>query len=115
MRAAGSDPPAVVYAYAPGRGAEHAIKLLDGFKGILQVDGYAAYNPLTAASRAGGPVTLAFCWAHVRRKFYELHVLLPMRQSPYKSSCSCSGPTDAGRRERRRCASRRTSSRCKSA
>ena len=26
------------------------------------------------ASRAGGPVTLAFCWAHVRRKFYELHV-----------------------------------------
>jgi transposase len=71
---AGSDPPAVVYAYAPGRGAEHAVKLLDGFGGILQVDGYAAYNPLTAPSRPGGPVTLAFCWAHVRRKFYELHV-----------------------------------------
>ena len=76
MRAAGSDPPAVVYAYAPGRGAEHAVELLDGFGGILQVDGYAAYSslarlrqdPLTAASRAAGTVTLAFCWAHVRRK-----------------------------------------------
>ena len=70
----GSDPPAVVYRYAPGRGAEHALKLLDGYAGVLQVDGYAAYNPLTATSRAGGPVTLAFCWAHVRRTFYELHV-----------------------------------------
>ena len=70
----GSDPPAVVYRYAPGRGAEHAVKLLDGYAGVLQVDGYAAYNPLAAASRAGGPVTLAFCWAHVRRKFYELYV-----------------------------------------
>ena len=78
----GSDPPAVVYRYAPGRGAEHAIKLLDGYAGVLQVDGYAAYaslarlrqDPLTATARAGGAVTLAFCWAHVRRKFYELHV-----------------------------------------
>jgi hypothetical protein len=39
----GSGPPAVVYAYAPGRGAEHAIKLLDGFSGTLQIDSYAAF------------------------------------------------------------------------
>ena len=71
---AGSDPPAVAYAYAPGRGAVHAIKLLDGFSGILQVDGYAAYNPLAAPSRAGGAVTLAFCWSHLRRQFYEVYV-----------------------------------------
>jgi transposase len=38
----GIDPPAVAYSYAPGRGGEHAAKLLDGFNGILQVDGYAA-------------------------------------------------------------------------
>ena len=70
----GADPPAVAYAYAPGRGAEHAIKLLEGFNGILQVDGYAAYNSLAAPSRTGGPVTLAFCWSHLRRQFYEVYV-----------------------------------------
>ena len=70
----GADPPAVAYAYAPGRGAEHAVRLLDGFSGVLQVDGYAAYNRLAAPSRVGGPVTLAFCWSHLRRQFYEVYV-----------------------------------------
>jgi hypothetical protein len=41
---------------------------LDGFTGILQVDGYGGYRVL--ADKSG--VTLAFCWAHVRRRFYEL-------------------------------------------
>ena len=66
-------PPAVAYTYAPGRGGEHAVKLLAGFSGILQVDGYSVYKQLAAPSRSGGPVTLAFCWAHVRRKFYEIY------------------------------------------
>ena len=70
----GSDPPAVAYAYAPGRGGEHAMRLLDGFNGILQVDGYAAYKQLAAPTRRGGPVTLAFCWSHLRRQFYEIYV-----------------------------------------
>ena len=70
----GSDPPAVAYTYAPGRGGEHAMKLLAGFSGILQVDGYAVYDKLARPTRAGGPVTLAFCWSHLRRKFYELYV-----------------------------------------
>jgi transposase len=70
----GGDPPAVAYTYAPGRGGEHARKLLDGFSGVLQVDGYAAYDQLARATREGGPVTLAFCWSHLRRKFYELYV-----------------------------------------
>ena len=69
---AGPDPPAVVYLYAPGRGAEHAIRPLAGFKGVLQVDAYAAYNALADPARAGGPVTLAYCWSHVRRRFYEI-------------------------------------------
>src|SRR6195952_1233675 len=64
----GSDPPGVVYVYAPDRKAERPIAHLEGFKGILQVDGYAGYRKL--AER--GDVRLAFCWAHVRRKFYEL-------------------------------------------
>lgn len=70
----GTDPPAVVYSYAPGRGAVHAVELLAGYSGILQVDGYSAYKQLADPDRAGGPVTLAFCWAHLRRKFYEIHV-----------------------------------------
>ena len=70
----GSDPPAVAYSYAPGRGAEHAVKLLDGFHGLLQVDGYAVYKRLAAPARPGGPVTLVYCWSHLRRQFYEVFV-----------------------------------------
>lgn len=70
----GTLPPVVAYTYAPGRGAEHAVKLLIGFNGVLQVDGYSAYDQLARATRAGGPITLAFCWSHLRRKFYELYV-----------------------------------------
>jgi transposase len=69
-----ADPPAVAYSYAPGRGGEHAAKLLDGFSGILQVDGYAAYKKLAVPARPGGPVTLAYCWSHLRRQFYEVYV-----------------------------------------
>lgn len=68
----GTDPPAVAYLYAPGRGAEHPVEQLAGFAGILQVDGYAAYNALADPGRDGGPVTLAYCWSHVRRRFYEI-------------------------------------------
>ena len=68
----GGDPPAVAYLYAPGRGAEHAIRPLAGFSGILQVDAYAAYKALADPARAGGPATLAYCWSHVRRRFYEI-------------------------------------------
>ena len=64
----GTDPPGVTYVYAPDRKAERPIAHLSGFKGILQVDGYAGYRPL--AER--GDVELAFCWAHVRRRLYEL-------------------------------------------
>jgi transposase len=64
----GSDPPGIAYVYAPDRKAERPIAHLEGFKGILQVDGYAGYRKL--AER--GDVKLAFCWAHMRRNFYEL-------------------------------------------
>jgi transposase len=70
----GTEPPAVVYSYAPGRGAVHAVALLAGYSGILQVDGYSAYRQLADPNRDGGPVTLAYCWSHLRRKFYEIYV-----------------------------------------
>src|SRR3981081_176542 len=64
----GSDPPGVAYVYAPDRRAERPIAHLEGFKGILQVDGYAGYRKL--ADR--GDVRLTVCWSHGRRGFYEL-------------------------------------------
>jgi transposase len=64
----GPDPPAVAYIYAPDRTAERPIEHLGGFKGVLQVDGYGGYRKLAKTNA----VTLAFCWAHVRRRFYEL-------------------------------------------
>ncbi|MCA8926532.1 MAG: IS66 family transposase [Alphaproteobacteria bacterium] len=69
----GPDPPGVVYFYAPGRGGGHAETFLDGFDGILQIDGYAGYNRLTRLSRKGGaPLSVAHCWAHARRKLCEV-------------------------------------------
>ena len=68
----GTDPPAVVYTYAPGRGHEHAEKLLGGYRGILQTDGYAAYKKLVRSRPDTASLTLAFCWSHVRRGFYDL-------------------------------------------
>jgi transposase len=68
----GTDPPAAAYMYAPGRGGDHASRLLAGFSGVLQVDGYTGYDGLTVSKRVGGPLLLAFCWAHVRRRFYDI-------------------------------------------
>jgi transposase len=68
----GTVPPAVLYSYAPGRGAEHALALLEGFTGVLQTDAYAAYRSLADPKRARGPVTLAYCWSHCRREFFDL-------------------------------------------
>lgn len=64
----GLDPPGVAYLYAPDRKAEHPVRHLAGFVGTLQVDGYAGYKVLAERNA----VSLAFCWSHVRRRFYEL-------------------------------------------
>jgi transposase len=65
----GSDPPMVAYIYAADRKAERPQVHLGDFAGILQVDGYGGY---TALARRRQQVSLAFCWSHVRRRFYEL-------------------------------------------
>ena len=67
----GTDPPAIAYSYAPGRGAVHALKLLEGYRGIVQCDGYAAYKSIADAA-PGEAITLAFCWAHLRRRFFDI-------------------------------------------
>ena len=68
----GGAPPAVVYSYAPGRRGDYALALLQGYSGVLQTDGYAGYRALADPKRAGGPATLALCWAHWRRQFFDL-------------------------------------------
>ena len=68
----GTGPPAVAYMYAPGRGEEHAVRLLAGVRGVLQVDGYVAYKKLGEPEREGGPLLLANCWSHFRRLFYDI-------------------------------------------
>jgi len=67
----GPEPPGVAFTYAPGRSGKYASDILQGFSGILQVDGYAGYNRVLDL-RDNQPIQLAYCWAHARRKLYEL-------------------------------------------
>ena len=71
-RWSGNAPPGVVFHFKPSRKGEHAEEILQGFSGYLQVDGYAGYKRLLAPGRAGGPLKLSYCWAHVRRKFIDV-------------------------------------------
>lgn len=74
-RPAGSaDPPAVWFAYSPDRKGEHPRRHLQHFKGILQADGYAGFDRLYNDQDPHHPIREAACWAHVRRKFYDIHV-----------------------------------------
>lgn len=61
--------PAVWFAYSPDRKGEHPQQHLSEFRGTLQADGYAGFNRLYEDGR----IQEAACWAHVRRKFYDLH------------------------------------------
>lgn len=66
-------PPAVWYRYSPDRKGEHCLDHLQRFQGILQADGYAGFNALYEPARPAGLILEAACWAHVRRKFWEIH------------------------------------------
>jgi transposase len=68
----GSDPPAAVFFYSSDRTAIHPERHLTGYCGILQADAYAGFNALYAPKRKPGPITEAGCWAHARRKLFEL-------------------------------------------
>jgi len=67
----GDAPPGVAFTYAPGRSGKHASDILQGFNGILQVDGYTGYNRVLDP-KTNGDIQLAYCWAHARRKLFEL-------------------------------------------
>jgi hypothetical protein len=69
---AGRAPPAAVFFYSRDRTGEHPERHLTGYAGTLQADASAGFLRLYAADRRPGPVTEASCWAHGRRKFFEL-------------------------------------------
>jgi transposase len=73
--AAGQSAPAVWFAYSPDRKGEHPQRHLEDFTGVLQADGYAGFSKLYESRR----VTEAACWAHARRKFFDL------QQSPLRT------------------------------
>ena len=68
----GPDPPAAVFFFSRDRTAEHPERHLANFAGLMQADAYAGFTKLYAPNRKGGPITEAACWAHARRKFFDL-------------------------------------------
>ena len=68
---AGPDPPAVVYRYSPDRKAERPQAHLRSFAGVLQADAYSGFAPLYAQGR----IQEAACWAHARRKHYDVYAM----------------------------------------
>ena len=71
-RPAGStDPPAVLFRYSPDRKGERPRAHLQHFRGILQADAYGGFNGLY--DREHEPLIEAACWAHARRKYFEIY------------------------------------------
>ncbi len=81
----GGAPPAAIFRFSRDRAATNPNQHLAGWQGVLQapshglqanhcraMDAYGGYNDLYRADRDAGPVTRALCWAHARRKFFEL-------------------------------------------
>jgi transposase len=66
---AGSCPPAALFYYSPDRKGEHPKAHLHDFRGVIHADGYSGFNGLFAGNR----ISEAACWAHVRRKFFDVH------------------------------------------
>jgi transposase len=69
---AGPGPPAAAFFYSRDRGGEHPEQHLAGFAGLMQADAYAGFNHLYAVNRKPAPIIEAACWAHARRKFFDL-------------------------------------------
>lgn len=69
----GSGPPMVAYRFEDNRSGDCVARHLEGYLGILQIDGYSAHNRVARSKGGNEGSLLAGCWAHSRRRFYELH------------------------------------------
>ena len=82
IRGGPPDRPAVLFEYDPSRSEAVPLRLLDGFRGTLQTDGYAGYNKVC---RENG-LTRIGCWDHARRKFVEASKAAPVKKKGTKVS-----------------------------
>lgn len=69
---AGEAAPAALFYYSPDRAAEHPEEHLSNYAGLMQADAYSGYNGLYEKGRQPGEIVEAACWAHARRKFFEI-------------------------------------------
>ncbi len=74
----GKAAPVAMFYYSPTREGEHAERQLAAYTGICQADAYSGFNGLFVDGRKPGPIIEAACWAHSRRKFFELARLRKM-------------------------------------
>jgi transposase len=68
----GSAAPAALLRYSRNRSGEHPERHLVSYSGLMQADAYSGYNGLYVQGRKPGPIIEVACWAHGRRKFFEL-------------------------------------------
>jgi transposase len=68
----GLDPPATAYFYSPDRAGSHPEAWLGTYAGIVQADAFSGFGRLYDATRRPGAIVEAACWAHGRRKFFEM-------------------------------------------
>ncbi|MEX1221721.1 MAG: IS66 family transposase [Idiomarina sp.] len=85
------DQPSVLFEYDPSRSQEVPLRLLDGFHGCLQTDGYAGYN---AVVKQQG-LTHIGCWDHARRKFEEAEKAASGTNKKHRSKASTAAPSKA--------------------
>ena len=84
IRGGPPDQPAVLFEYDVSRGEEVPLRLLDGFEGVLQVDGYAGYNKVCRENN----ITRIGCMDHARRKFVEASKAAPAKKAQGKGAAS---------------------------
>jgi transposase len=68
----GPGPPAAIYFYSPDRSAMHPETHLASWSGLMQADAYGGFNRLYEPARKPAPIIEAACWAHARRKYFDL-------------------------------------------
>ena len=68
----GRDPPATIFFYSADRGGEHPEQHLASYAGLMQADAYAGFRRLYDSRRKAGAIIEAACWAHARRKFFDI-------------------------------------------
>ena len=68
----GRDPPATIFFYSADRGGEHPEQHLASYAGLMQADAYAGFKRLYDSRRKAGAIIEAACWAHARRKFFDI-------------------------------------------